>query len=680
MKPQRSHRSALLSSHPWMAAAAAGAGKRLEDAGIRLTLGGEPTFVPVDPSGTEWIFNAIGPTKLRYARAVVDRLLEGPMRGGAAFFCPGKLYPGEVNPRWMFRVLAPRAGGSLVGLRGGRRPARDPGDFGVALCRGLGVRPHWVRFTDPLHAGNVVLAMPLDHNGSGWTSAPWPLSPARRRLLEAGGPAGLRLPLGDFPRGVARRVLTIEWRGRTPGVFFPPLLQGPFLELLEAVEACLPAHAARISHQGYVPEDEAGIWISLGVTPDPGVLEINLPVCGSWDEYVYWLGEACAAAGAVGMRPAKKPRRGFEEGTGGGNHILFGGPSPENNPFFTRPRWLASILRFWQRHPALSYAFTGCYAGPYSQAPRPDESVRDRHDLEMAYRFLESLPPGDHREIINETLRHLHTDLAGNTHRSEISFDKFWNPAWPGGALGLVEFRAFETISKPVWMAAVALLLTCVAAHALRAGRPRALKDFGSSLHDQYFLPSILWQDLRHILQELAGNGLVLDESLYRAIWEWRFPVVLEHGGGGGKLLVRRALESWPLLCETPIEGGNTSRYVDTSMHRLEFAADAAFADRHAIYVAGRLLPLKRHALAGWLAGLRFRRSNLRPSLHPGLPPHLPLEICILDKRTHRATAEFSLGACDAAFRAAKHEGRRKLGGPPCRTRRRGDFTCDLRL
>jgi uncharacterized protein (DUF2126 family) len=664
-----------------MGAAAACAAKRLEDAGIRLTLGGEPTFVPVDPSGSEWIFSALGPTKLQYARAVVDHLLKGPMRGGAAFFCPGKLYPGEADPRWVYRVLAPRAGGPLAVLRGGRRPARDIGGFAAALCRSLGVGRHWVHFEDPLHTGNVVMAMPLDHSGSEWASAPWPLAPRFRRLIEADGPAGLRLPLGRFPRGVPRRVLTIEWKGRTPCVFFPPLLQGPFLELFGAIEACLPANAARVSYEGYVPEDEAGIWISLGVTPDPGVLEVNLPACVTWEEYVHWLGRACAACEAAGMRPLKKPRRGFEEGTGGGNHILFGGTSLETNPFFTRPDWLASILRFWQRHPSLAYVFTGCYTGPFSQAPRPDESARDRHDLEMAYRFLESLPPGDHRELINETLRHLHTDIAGNTHRSEISFDKFWNPAWPGGALGLVEFRAFEMLPKPAWMAAAALLPACIAAHALHTGKkPRALKDFGASLHDQYFLPSVLWQDLRHILQELADNGLALDESLYRAIWEWRFPAMLEWEGDGGRLVVRRALESWPLLCETPLEGGNTSRYVDTSMHRLEFAADTAFASRHDIYVAGRLLPFGRHPLVGSLAGLRFRRSNLRPSLHPGLPPHLPLELCILEKRTHRAAAEFTLGAGDAVFRTANHDGRRKLGGPPCRARRRGEFTCDLRL
>ena len=147
-------------------------------------------------------------------------------------------------------------------------------------------------------------------------------------------------------------------------------------------------------------------------------------------------------------RPWKESSWDYPQGTGGGNHLLWGGPRLEANPFFTRPGWLAAILRFWQHHPSLAYLFTGCYVGASSQAPRPDESARDLYDIDMAYTFLESLPPGDHRELINETLRHLQTDVTGNSHRSEMSFDKFWNTAWPAGALGLIEFRAIESLPR----------------------------------------------------------------------------------------------------------------------------------------------------------------------------------------------------------------------------------------
>lgn len=665
-----------------MRTAARAAEARFAAEGMTLTLGGEPTFVPLEPVGSEWSVTAVGPTKLRYARAVAQKLLAGPLQGGVSFFCPGKLYPGEVNPRWVIKVLASRDGTDFFPQ--GERRARPSTlqKFGEAICAGLGVRPRWVSFEDPCSDDSLVLAMPLDHDGTSWVSAPWPLAKKHRKLLFAEGPAGLRLPLDHFPVGVSKRVLTIAWRGRWPSVFFPPLLQAPFLELVAAVGAAGPGgqSGSHVSFEGYVPSDEAGLWTTCGITSDPGVLEINLPASRSWEEYSTWLDHACQVCDDAGLRSWKKPLHAPPEGTGGGNHILWGGPDLESNPFFTRPRWLVAILRYWQRHPALSYAFTGCYVGPSSQAPRPDESARDHEDLEMAYRFLENLPPGDHRSLINETLRHLHTDITGNTHRSEISFDKFWNPGWLGGSLGLIEFRAFESLPRSDWMAATALLLTCIAARSLKAGKPSALKKFGNSLHDQYFLPSVLWTDLKTILQDLAEFGFALEESVYREIWEWRFPELLDWEMKSGSLHVRSGLEGWPLLCETPLHGGTTSRFVDTSMHRLEFLASGEFIDTHEIYVAGRRLPLRVCRGTGTLAGLRFRRTNLHPSLHPGLPPQLPLDVCILELASHRVVAEFTLGPKDSVFRKSRKDGVRKLGGNPCRPRCKGEFTCDLRL
>lgn len=664
----------------WMLDVATRASRRFSSEGIELTLGGEPTYVPIHPTGSEWAVAAVGPTKLGYARSVAHHLLQGPLRGGCAFFCPGKLYPGEVNPRWAVRILARHDGKSLIPEAPQRARARDSRQLGMALTAALGIPARWVSLDDPQNPGSKVHAIPLDHDGVKWRSAAWNLPVRHRRLLATEGPAGLRLPLEHFPPGIPKRVLTIEWRGRFPVVFFPPLLREPFLELLAATGQLIAEESWESAFSGYLPPDIDDQYLVVGLTADPGVLEVNLPVCRSWQEYALWQDHVTKACSHAGLRPWKEPRHGHPEGTGGGNHILWGGPSLDRNPFFTRPHWLAAILRTFQRHPSLAYVFTGCYVGPSSQAPRPDESARSLDDLELAYQFLESLPPGDHRTLINETLRHLHTDIAGNTHRSEISFDKFWNPGWPGGALGLIEFRAFESLPDPQWSSAAALLLYAIAAAALDQKKPQPLIDFGHHLHDRHFLPSILWQDLTRLLAALEKRGFLLRTGIYRKIWEWRFPRMLSWSRAGCRLTVRKALEGWPLLCETPLEGGSTSRFVDTSMHRIEFAADHAFAERFEIYVAGRPLPMKMVPGCGLLAGLRFRRTNWHPSLHPGIAPHVPLDLCIIEKKTARAAAEFALGEDDCTFQPTRRDGSRKLRAEPCRPRRRGEITCDLRL
>jgi len=642
----------------------------------RMTLGGEPTFVPVVPEGPEWNYSAVGPTKLRYAQAMARRLLGGQLKGGVDFFCPGKSYPGEVNPRWAIRLIANRDGSALFRPRAGATPTtKSVTAFRRLLLRALGVSDNWQLLRDPLARSSRILALVLDEGKSGWKSFPWPKGP--HRLSKAEGPAGLRLPLHVLPARAPRRALTLEWHGDRLAIFMPPVLQVPFLELLDAVErSCVGAGIGRVEMQGYLPDDEAGQWIQLGLTADPGVLEVNLPTCADWREYDYWIRTVTAVAEASGLRSWKHMAGSPPEGTGGGNHLLWGGSSIEENPFFTRPGWLASILRYWQRHPSLAYLFTGCYVGPASQAPRADESARDRHDLEMAWAFLESLAPGDHRVLISETLRHLQTDVTGNSHRSEISLDKFWNVGRPAGTLGLIEFRAIESLPQSGWMSAVALLWSALAAWLLDHPFRKPPRDFTNELHDDFFLPSVLWDDLREVLDDLHAAGFEFGREIFRAIWEWKFPVLLDCRSGSARLTIRRAHEGWPLLCETPVDGGTTSRFVDTSMQRLEIRANAAFSARFEIRVANRPLPLRKTHGDAKLAGLRFRRTNLYPSLHPGLPPQLPLEISLVSDGKAK---KFTLGADDLMFRSVGTT-RAPLPGNPCQIGRRSDWTCDLRI
>ncbi len=229
-------------------------------------------------------------------------------------------------------------------------------------------------------------------------------------------------------------------------------------------------------------------------------------------------------------------------------------------------------------------------------------------------------------------------------------------------------------------MSSVALLWTCLAAHILEARGPRGLRRFGIRLHDEYLLPERLWTDLEAVFSELEEGGFSINRRIYRQIWNWRFPTLLDWKKGGTRLTVRRALESWPLLCETPVEGGTTSRFVDTSMQRLEFCGDAAFHARYRIYVNGRPLALRKTSADTFLSGLRYRRTNLYPSMHPGIPTQLPLLLTFVDGESGLPAAQFELGTNDIAFRPLAKTGTVRLVGHPCRGSRKSDLTCDLRL
>jgi uncharacterized protein (DUF2126 family) len=660
--------------------------RRLTAHRIALTMGGEPTYVPEDCSGAEWNITAVGPTKLRYANALARALIADVVPGAIAMFSPGKLYPGETNPRWVLNLLWSQEGTPLAPA-----PTRGRKPTGTALsamkdivASRLGLpADRWLRALDPLSPHRPIWVLPLDHHADrgGWHTDLWNVGQRARRLrlLVADGPSGLRLPLGQLAPDALRRALVLELRDGAVTCFLPPLLHAPFHELLEILTAELSARGFggtdRHHLEGYLPVDLDPRWGRLGLTADPGVLEVNLPPCETWHEYERWLRVLESAATKVGLRSWKMDAfRGVQTGTGGGNHLLFGGPSLEANPFFPRPAWVASILRYFQAHPCLAYLFTGSYVGPSSQAPRPDESGRGLYDLELAYALLASQAKGDHRELIGETLRHLHTDMSGNTHRSEISFDKFWDI---GGVVraGLIEFRAIETMPRCEWMSLTALLWRAILLHALEIPATGPLAAVDAELHDRYFLPSNLWMDLESIMSDLRAIGLDFGKSarqMFREIWAWRFPTLLEADG----VIVRRACESWPLLCETPLEGGSTSRFVDTSMDRLEFSVAAELAPGVAVSIEGRPARLLNLADGFVGFGLRYRRSALYPSLHPGIPPQLPLHVEI---RTGSHAKSFLLAADRPEFVAVEPADPRPVH-EPCRGASDELLTYDLRL
>ena len=630
--------------------------QRLTNAGIALTLGGEPTLVPDNPEGAEWSVAADGPTKLVYAYALAEELRRRGWSGATLMLCPGKRYEGEVNPRWALRLIR-RSCGEAIARWPGSEPSSGLGrkrgvlqpDAALAWLDHLGhqlqLTLHPVELADPLAPERRIWALSLWETEAGdLAAAPWPLAPGLRQLNTASGPAGLRLPLEHLPADRPRQVLTLELDAQGWGLFLPPLARQPLEQLLQAIAAAAlcplrgtPLTEPRLS--GMLPLDTDGHWEVLGLTADPGVLEVNLPPCHGWQPYQEWLELLENAGAAVGLRSWKRGATGRIEGTGGGNHLLWGGPSLNDNAFFRRPAWLVGILRYWQHHPCLSYLFTGNCVGPASQAPRPDEAIGGLFDLELAYQLLERLetdePEADHRALIGETLRHLHADRSGNNHRSEISVDKFWNPGIPSGCLGLIEFRAVESMPHARWMGAVALLWSALAAMLLDpAQRPTALRAWGSDLHERALLPSALAADLRAVLAELAEAGLPLDPAPFEAIWNWRFPQLLHWQQDAATLELRDALEPWPLICDVPREGGFTSRFVDASLRRIELIASPELKATFSLWLNGRRLP--------WIEGplaVRYRQHRLYPCLHAGIAPHLPLQ---LELRPRDGAAEAS--------------------------------------
>ncbi len=664
--------------HDWMERAATRAEDRLRQAGIALTLGGEPTYVPLDPQGAEWSVAADGPTKLPVARAMARAIQRRTWPGSTLIYCSGKRYEGEVNPRWALRLVTgldgrPIAPWPVPHGQGQPLAAAEAKAWLKALGQTLGVPLQRRRLRDPLDPQRQVWAVPLTWEQEQWCSSPWPLPRPLRQLTLAPGPAGLRLPLEHFPGDVPCQLLTLEIDSQGWGLFLPPLERRPTEQLLQAISglARQPVTGSPLAppeFSGLLPVDADEGWQVLGLAADPGVLEINLPVCAGWSNYRHWIRLLDGAAAEVGLRSWKARGDGDQEGTGGGNHLLWGGPSLERHPFFSRPAWLVGVLRYFQHHPSLGYLFCGAGVGPASQAPRPDEALGSLFDLELAYCFLERLGSGDQRQLIGETLRHLHADRSGNNHRCEISLDKFWNPGTPAGCLGLIEFRALETLPDPDWTAAIALLWSSLAAMLLSPERrPAGLRPWGAALHDRLLLPSALWHDLELVLADLEQAGLPLSAEPFRAIWHWRFPALLEwHGQDPGeRLTLLPALEPWPLICDTPREGGFTSRFVDASLQRFEVQCSAAFRRRHQLLLNGRPLPLADGPLA-----VRYRQHRLYPCLHPGIDPQLPLVLQLLEPGASAGEAPATVLAqwrLESAAAGWQQEGLGRLQGPPGR-------------
>jgi uncharacterized protein (DUF2126 family) len=726
--------------------------KVLQNHDVRLTMGGEPTFVSIDDrSGAEWHTAAVGPTKRALADTLIRRLRDRFAPGGLLHYGQGKWYPGESLPRWAFSLFW-RADGvplwksseriaaehknyepSLTDARGlteaiGKKLDLDGSyimpafeDFWHHLSQerqlAHNVDPRDSKLEDPeLRARlarvferglsrEVGYVLPIEKGVSRWLSEHWTTRSGHLFLIPGDSAIGFRLPLNALPyvppqartfvpppdpfaplppleqpdksgqdyrsgnghaRGnghtppegpfrpinraitqlvgepVVRTALTVEPRDGRVCVFMPPVpAAGDYFALLSVVEDCADELGLAVHIEGYPPPFDPRIHV-IKVTPDPGVIEVNIHPARNWREQVEITKALYEEAHASRLSTEKFMLDGRHTGTGGGNHIVVGAANPPDSPFLRRPDMLKSIISYWQNHPSLSYLFSGLFIGPTSQAPRLDEARHDSlYELEIAFdeipsRAAANIPPW----LVDRVFRNLLADSTGNTHRTEICIDKLYSPDGPTGRLGLVEFRNFEMPPHAEMSLAQSLLLRALIARFWHEPYQSNLVRWGTGLHDRFMLPHFAWSDFADVIADMNAHGFAFDLEWFRPHWEFRFPKIgaVQYEGVG--LELRSALEPWNVMAEEGTAGG-TVRFVDSSVERLEVKVSGLTQGRHRALVNGRALPLRTTAQGEAVAGLRFKAWQPAHGLHPTIPAHGPLVIELWDSWRKR-----SIGGC----------------------------------
>jgi uncharacterized protein (DUF2126 family)/transglutaminase-like putative cysteine protease len=718
--------------------------RQLEGDDVRVTIGGEPTFVAMDdPDSPEWNTAATGPTKRRLAADLIQRLRARFAPQGLLHYGQGKWYPGEQLPRWAFSLYWRRDGkalwndGELIAAESQDHTAtaddarellagvaarldldptaavpayEDPWHF-VGQERRLpeNLDPETNRLDDPMARarlarvferglGNAVgYVLPVQRWNAAavpsrrWSSEPWTTRSGKLFLVPGDAPIGYRLPLpsllylppeqyphvvpsdpfvehGALPEPHARRqpflrgppregpqrptaqitaparhvrtALAAEPRDGRLCVFMPPIAElEDYLDLLAAVEDTSAELELPIHLEGYEPPRDPRLAV-IKVTPDPGVIEVNVQPAASWDEMLAITEGLYEDAHYTRLVTEKFMLDGRHTGTGGGNHVVLGGARAADSPFLRRPDLLRSLVTYWQHHPALSYLFSGMFIGPTSQAPRIDEARHDSlHELELAFTQADQAEQPVAPWLVDRLFRNLLIDVTGNTHRSEICIDKLYSPDGPTGRLGLVEFRAFEMPPHPRMSLVQQLLLLALVARFWRAPYAHDLVRWGTRLHDKFMLPFHVWHDFLDVLDDMRRAGYELDASWFAPHFEFRFPLYGTVSFGSIEIELRQALEPWHVLGEEGAIGG-TVRYVDSSVERLQVRVAGLNGGRYVIGCNGRRVPLAPTGRAGELVGgVRYRAWRPAASLHPTIPVDTPLTFDLYDRWSDRAVA-----------------------------------------
>ena len=717
---------------------------------VRLTMGGEPTFISIDHmDGEEWNFTAVGPEKRRLSGILIRRLKEQFGAGGLLHYGMGKWYPGESLPRWAMACFWRKDGVAIWNdpalfadetkvLNHGEAEARR---FVQHLTQVLGVKSRHVmpayedawyyiwrerklpsnvdplasRLDDPEERARLAkvfgqglnkvagFVLPLQRakgTPRGWTSGSWFLRDEHLFLIPGDSPIGLRLPLDsipwvsktDFPyvhtpdpfvkspplmnRGarrvgsfvqaapvkfqggpqasaevaprpgqsaaaVVRTALCVEPRGGRLHIFLPPVsTTEDYLDLISAVEETAGALQLPVVIEGSTPPHDPRLN-HIKVTPDPGVIEVNLHPASNWEELV--------RNTTVVYEEARQSRLGAEKfmidgrhvGTGGGNHVVIGGPTAADSPILRRPDLLRSLVNYWQHHPALSFLFSGLFIGPTSQHPRVDEARNDSlYELELAFK---QTPAGDVPPwLVDRLYRNLLIDVTGNTHRAEFCIDKLYSPDGASGRLGLVELRAFEMPPHAEMSLTQQLLLRALIARFWKTPYNRSLVRWGTELHDRFMLPHFVEQDFREVIEDLQSHGFPFKQEWFAPHLEFRFPT---YGGicqRGIELELRQALEPWHVLGEEGAAGG-TVRYVDSSLDRLQIKARGLIDSRYVVSCNQQTVPLHPTGTEGeFVAGVRFRAWQPPECLHPMIKVNAPLIFDLVDTWNSRSLGGFA--------------------------------------
>ena len=675
---------------------------------VRLTMGGEPTFVAIDePESPQWNTEALGKEKRTRGLALMEAISRRVAPGALLHYGQGKWYPSEPLPRWALSCYW-RTDGTpiweelkLIAREDHQYDltVSDASHFIHALARRLQVSGDNV-----LPASNpdsspdepVGYILPIRRRQADgtlfWSSQLWFPGPESVVLLEGESPIGYRIPAEavpwvspdelnremdappfadraklpaqpvrhmelfavepdpdplpailvrtNAPSEQIRPSLCIEAREGRMHVFMPYVRElADYIDLISAVEDTCRSLEMPVWIEGYAPASDPRLH-AFSVTPDPGVLEINLPPAASWDELEKINAILDEEARKNRLTAEKFDYDGAHRATGGGSHIVIGGASVTESPVLRHPSLLRSMLTFWQNHPSLSFLFSGTYVGPTSQCPRIDEARMDTLDeLEIAFQQLPSsdCPPW----IVDALFRNLLADVSGNTHRSEFCIDKLFPPPGQGSQLGLVELRAFEMPPHVRMNLLQLLLVRALVCCFWKTPFEDALVRWGPALHYEFLLPHYAKKDLTAVLAHLRQSGFDFDEAWFAAHLEFRFPKIGSVSADGIELELRRALEPWNVLGEETVSG-RTVRNVDSSLERLQVRLSGATPEsRYVVTCNGRRVPLEPTDEAGVsIAGVRYRARKLSALLHPTIPVHAPLIFEMIDSWMNRSIAQ----------------------------------------